>query len=85
MEPLGRWWNGIWGRLARRDIWLGRQTRWQVRARQGDSETGREMVWSFDNETDARAMVDRLMRAEGAGTWQELPIPSLPPRRPEQE
>jgi hypothetical protein len=42
-------------------------------------------VWSFDNETDARAMVDRLMRAEGAGTWQELPIPSLPHRRPEQE
>jgi hypothetical protein len=74
VEVVGRWWNGIWGRLARRDIWLARRTHWQVRARQGDSESGRELLWQFDSEAEARAMVQRLIRAGGPGSWRELPV-----------
>jgi hypothetical protein len=80
VEVVGRWWNGIWGRLARRDIWLTRQTRWQVRARHGDSETGRELLWHYDSEAEARTMIDRLTRAEGPGTWRELPVDNPPTR-----
>lgn len=72
MELVGRWWNGIWGQLARRDIWLYRQAAWHVHAREGDSETGRELRWQFQSEAEARAMVDRLMRARGPGEWRDL-------------
>jgi hypothetical protein len=71
---MGRWWNGCWGRMVRRDIWLIREVRWQVRARQGDSDTGREMSWDYaEDETAARAMVERLLQADGPGDWRELP------------
>jgi hypothetical protein len=66
VEVVGRWWNGIWGRLARRDIWLIRQTRWLVRARQGDAESGQVLLWPYEEETGARAMIDRLIHADGA-------------------
>jgi hypothetical protein len=36
MDLVGRWWNGQYGRLARRDTWLTSDGRtWHVRARQG--------------------------------------------------
>jgi hypothetical protein len=69
---VGRWWNGKWGRLVRRDIWLTRQTVWHVRARQGDGETGRELHWSYTSEAEARAMVERLMCAEHPEDWRDL-------------
>jgi hypothetical protein len=72
VAPVGRWWNGKWGRLARRDIWLTRETVWHVRARAGDSETGRELHWSYATEAEARAMVDRLMRADRPDEWRDL-------------
>jgi hypothetical protein len=86
-----RWWNGIWGRLARRDIWLIRQTRWLVRARQGDAESGRVLWWHYDTRQQAQAMVDRLIQADGSGSWRELPTdtgqpdPTPPENPPEQE
>jgi hypothetical protein len=72
VDVLGRWWNGAWGRLARRDIWLLKQSRWRVLARQGDSDTGRVLDWEFTTEEEARAMVQRLLDADGPGRWREL-------------
>ncbi|MFI5490619.1 hypothetical protein [Micromonospora echinaurantiaca] len=70
VELQGRWWNGVWGRLARRDVWLTREVRWHVVARAGDSETGQVLRWAFDSEAEARAMVRRLL-ASGGGQWRE--------------
>lgn len=70
-EVARRWWNGVWGRLARRDVWLIRQTRWKVVARTGDSETGQMVRWTYDSKDEAAAMVDRLLRAHSAGRWRE--------------
>lgn len=70
-EVVRRWWNGVWGRLTRRDVWLIRQTRWKVVARTGDSETGQMLRWTYDSKDEAAAMVDRLLRAHSAGRWRE--------------
>jgi hypothetical protein len=68
MAVHGRWWNGSWGRMARRDTWLLHDGhRWRVRGRLGGAE-GREVVYEYDDEASARAMVDRMMRTS-AGTW----------------
>ncbi|WP_255508795.1 hypothetical protein [Micromonospora sp. A202] len=69
-ELKGRWWNGVWGRLARRDVWLTREVRWHVIARAGDSETGKVVRWKVDTEDEARQMVKRLVQADG-GQWRE--------------
>lgn len=79
-----RWWNGVWGRLARRDVWLVRHTRWKVIARAGDTETGKMLRWEFETEREAMLMVDRLLRADVAGQWREQdPGPSPSSQRPE--
>ncbi|MEU8264122.1 hypothetical protein AB0C02_26295 [Micromonospora sp. NPDC048999] len=70
-EVVRRLWNGVWGRLARRDVWLVRQTRWTVIARAGDTETGKVLRWAFDTQREAADMVDRLLRADSAGQWRE--------------
>lgn len=70
-EVVKRWWNGVWGRLARRDVWLVRHTRWKVIARAGDSETGKVLRWEFDTQEEAQEMVDRLLRANSPGSWRE--------------
>ncbi|MCW3815828.1 hypothetical protein ONA91_15390 [Micromonospora sp. DR5-3] len=70
-EVARRWWNGVWGRLARRDVWLVRETRWKVIGRAGDTETGKVLRWEFETEPEAMLMVDRLLRAETAGQWRE--------------
>lgn len=69
-ELVTRWWNGVWGRLTRRDVWLAREVRWHVVARAGDSETGRVLRWEFDTEDEARRMVRRLVQADGS-PWRE--------------
>ncbi|GGM26363.1 hypothetical protein GCM10011608_08840 [Micromonospora sonchi] len=62
MELRGRWWNGSWGRMARRDIWLLFDGRlWRVRGRLGGDE-GREVSYDFTDEGPARTMVDRMMK-----------------------
>ena len=76
MAMLARWWNGAWGRVGRRDIWLS--TTYRVTARQGDSESGKVLRWEFTSEAEARAMVARLQRAPGPGEWREMrPIRDL--------
>jgi hypothetical protein len=82
VELVGRWWNGIWGQLARRDIWLYSETVWHVHAREGDTGNSHELKWSYPDEGPARAMVDRLIRAPGPGEWRDLTEVSAPPERP---
>jgi hypothetical protein len=57
--------------MARRDIWLMYDgQRWQVRGHlRGDG--GPEVAYQFDDETSARAMVNRMMKTS-AGTWRDL-------------
>lgn len=64
----------MWGRLARRDVWLVRQTRWKVVARAGDSETGSVQRWEFDSPEAAQEMIDRLLRAPSPGSWREQSV-----------
>ncbi|MEU5943552.1 hypothetical protein ABZ807_31310 [Micromonospora sp. NPDC047548] len=63
-EQVSQWWNGSWGRLTRRDVWLSREVRWHIVARFGDTETGKILRWEFATEDEARSMVQRLLRAE---------------------
>ncbi|MFI6163002.1 hypothetical protein ACIA59_24010 [Micromonospora haikouensis] len=78
-EVVRRWWNGAWGRLARRHVWLVRQTRWTVVARAGDRETGKVLRWEFDTQGDDDLMVERLLRADTAGQWREQQVGTAPP------
>ena len=49
-----------------------REPRWTVKARQGNAETGRELTWEFATEHEARAMVDRLIRADARNDWKDI-------------
>ncbi|MEU4678479.1 hypothetical protein [Micromonospora sp. NPDC023737] len=77
-EATRRWWNGK-GRLARRDVWLVRHTRWKVIARAGDTEMGAVLRWEFKTEREAMLMVDCLLRAGTAGQWREQESGAPPP------
>lgn len=72
MKTVERWWNGQWGRLVRRDIWLKTDgTTWRVEARKGDGDS---KVWGRDfgpDETAARTLVAE-MKARGWTEWQQL-------------
>ncbi|WP_328533121.1 hypothetical protein OG836_24480 [Micromonospora zamorensis] len=71
MEARDRWWNGVWGRIGRRDIWLlSDGDRWVVRGRLGGDE-GHEVTHHFDNEDRARDLIKHMM-ALSAGTWRSL-------------
>lgn len=72
VKLVGRWWNGRWSRLTRRDVWLFQETDWRVHAREGNSETGRERSWRFSSEGAARGMVDRLLQAGWPGEWRDI-------------
>jgi hypothetical protein len=71
VELVQRWWNGRFGRLARRDVWLERDTTWRVRARQGDGDSPIK-TWTFDNRAQADALVHRLITAEPADGWKDI-------------
>ncbi|MFF0172929.1 hypothetical protein [Micromonospora profundi] len=80
-DVVARWWNGIWGRLGRRDVWLVREVRWKVTARAGDSESGRVLRWEFDTEDEALAMVKRLLAADAGGQWRKQSGDNQPPQQ----
>jgi hypothetical protein len=48
VQLVQRWWNGRFGRLARRDIWLEQDTTWQVRSRKGDGASP-ATTWRFES------------------------------------
>lgn len=68
---VGRWWNGRWGRLARRDIWLHETTVWRVQRRRGDGDSDQVKEWQFTSERAAREFVDRLIDTGGDG-WRDI-------------
>ena len=71
METRGRWWNGHWGRLARRDIWLMYDGQhWRVRGRLGGDD-GRQVNYQFYEEWPAWTMVHRMMETS-VGSWRDL-------------
>jgi hypothetical protein len=76
-ELVERWWNGRFGRLARRDVWLYGSATWRVESREGDADSGRGNTWTFDDEEQARAMVRRLLETGGDG-WRDLAGPPAP-------
>jgi hypothetical protein len=69
--------------LNRRDVFLIRaETGWQVLGREGGAE-GREVTHYFDDEVDARRMLERMLAAvplELSG-WAKM-SPSRPHERP---
>ncbi len=70
MERRKHWWNGIWGRLARRDIYLYCDgDRWLIEAREGGAE-GRSKWFEYDDQDTALDDVRILL--VGPGRWREL-------------
>ena len=68
---MARWWNGNYGRLGRRDVYVRRGTLWEVEAREGGAE-GRSKTFRFDSEDEAMAFVKRCL--EGPGDWRQLSV-----------
>ena len=73
MEPRGRWWNGRFGRMVRRDIWLLTDgSTWRVEARTGDADSGK---WHHDyaDERQARGVIAGMIeRTGGPAEWRDL-------------
>ena len=74
LDLHGRWWNGRFGRIARRDIWLKTDGdgHWKVEARQGDGDS---RVWCHwhDTEAEARTEIAAMMdRSGGPAAWRDL-------------
>ncbi|MDG4763230.1 hypothetical protein O7632_03765 [Solwaraspora sp. WMMD406] len=79
MEQRKHWWNGRWGRLARRDVFLRADAdRWHVEARSGGAE-GVSRFTEHDNEESAYDTVRHLLT--GPGEWREVAAVCLPPVR----
>jgi hypothetical protein len=70
MERRKHWWNGTWGRLARRDVYLFEDGgTWHVEAREGGAE-GRSRWYTFTDEDTAMDCVRGLLVQPG--DWREL-------------
>ena len=70
MERRKHWWNGTWGRLARRDVYLYEDAgKWWVEAREGGAE-GRSRWYDYPDEMDALGCVNGLLAQPGE--WREV-------------
>lgn len=70
MEQRKHWWNGSWGRLARRDVFLRTDAdRWFVEARSGGAE-GASRFTEYATEETAYDAVRHLLT--GPGEWREV-------------
>jgi hypothetical protein len=70
MERRKHWWNGTWGRLARRDVYLYEDAgHWLVEAREGGAE-GRSRWYEFADEDDALGCVNGLLAQPG--DWRDV-------------
>ena len=77
MEQRKHWWNGKWGRIARKDVYLrvsGDQ--WYVEQRAGGAE-GVSHFFEYDSEDAALETVRALL--VGPDEWRELSV--RPPAR----
>jgi hypothetical protein len=69
-ELVQAWWNGRW-RLARRDVQLKfRPAQWVVEVREGGPD-GDSREWEYNNERNARQMVNRCIETGGDG-WRDV-------------
>jgi hypothetical protein len=76
-ELIERWWNGKWGTMGRRDIWVWRDgDTWRVRGRQR-GEGGPEVNYEYTGvlaEPQARRM-SQALRESPAGNkdqWRDI-------------
>lgn len=70
MERRTHWWNGSWGRLGRRDVYLYQDGgQWRVEARRGGAEGGSTWSEHPDRDTATDRVRDLLT---GPGRWREL-------------
>jgi hypothetical protein len=70
------WWNGKWGRLARRDVllYLDDETeKWAVEAREGGVD-GDSRWWELNCEADALQLIGGLTEPTVVDNWRELPV-----------
>jgi len=73
-ERVEHWFNRRYG-VGRRDVYLLRtETGWQVRGRQGGTD-GDEIAHYFDDEQDARAMLQRMLDTVPSelSNWAKMP------------
>jgi hypothetical protein len=78
MERRGHWWNGTWGRIGRRDVYLYEDGgRWRVEARLGGAE-GSSRWFEHGGPGPAADRIRELLTEPGR--WRELsgppPVPS---------
>ncbi|MEE6261119.1 hypothetical protein [Plantactinospora sonchi] len=70
MEQRKHWWNGKWGRLARRDVYLRADAdQWHVEQRAGGAE-GISRFYEFNTEEAAYETIRALLA--GTDSWREL-------------
>ena len=70
MEQRKHWWNGKWGRLARRDVYLRADAdQWFVEQRAGGAE-GVSRFYEYDSEDQAYEAVRALL--SGPDEWHPL-------------
>ena len=70
MERRKHWWNGTWGRLARRDLYLYEDGgTWLVEARLGGAD-GRSRWFTCPDEDAALERVSDLMTE--SNDWREI-------------
>ncbi|HEY3008359.1 MAG TPA: hypothetical protein VGJ63_09905 [Micromonosporaceae bacterium] len=70
MEQRKHWWNGSWGRLARKDVYLRTDgDQWFVEQRAGGAE-GASRFFEFGNEDDAYDVIRALLVEPDE--WREL-------------
>jgi hypothetical protein len=73
MEQRKHWWNGKWGRAARRDVYLRTNgDAWHVEQRAGGAE-GVSHFYEYETEEDAYDRVRALL--VGPFEWRELSRP----------
>ncbi|BCJ59133.1 hypothetical protein Jiend_25550 [Micromonospora endophytica] len=67
MEQRKHWWNGKWGRLARRDVFLRVDAdRWYVEQRAGGAE-GASRFYEHDTLDDAEETIRALLHPPTPG------------------
>lgn len=87
VERIAHWWNGSWGSLARKDVWLDRldDGRFEIRWSGGDwgesSPAKREGCCWRRNPAGVIAALNSLL-GDDLGAWRDLEAisRSLPPR-----
>jgi hypothetical protein len=69
------WWNGKWGRLARRDVFLNQDDttgHFWVEAREGGAD-GTSIRQEYDCEPDAARYIARLTTNSAIDRWRQMP------------